>query len=73
VSELHDLSEARRIRLGNEPWMSRNDLARTLGFSPRWVSYRVQEGMPHKVFGGRLRFQRSVVERWLEEREARSA
>lgn len=53
--------------------MSKRDLAATLGFSVRWVEYRVGEGMPHKVFGGRLRFQRSAVECWLEGRERMSA
>jgi hypothetical protein len=54
-----------------ESWLSKRDIAAHLGFSVRWVEYRVGEGMPHKVLGGRLRFQRSTVESWLEQREQR--
>lgn len=64
-----DLSEARRFRAGNEPWLSKKQIADALGFSVRWIEYRVQEGMPHKTIGGRLRFQRSTVEAWLDARE----
>lgn len=56
-----------------EPWLSKRQLATHLGFSVRWVEYRVRDGMPHKMLGGRLRFQRSSVESWLEQREGRSA
>ena len=51
-----------------EPWMTKQRLAATLGCSVRWLEYRVAEGMPHRVFGGRLRFQRGVVEAWLDAR-----
>lgn len=64
-----DLDEARRLKAGNEPWMTKRQLADALGFSVRWIEYRVREQMPHKRIGGRLRFQRSVVEAWLDERE----
>lgn len=68
-----DLAEARRFRAGNEPWMTKRQIADVLGFSVRWVEYRVRDGMPHEVFGGRLRFQRSAVEAWLIERERGAA
>lgn len=68
-SDVVDLDEARRFRAGNEPWLAKRALADALGFSVRWVEYRVKEGMPHRVIGGRLRFQRSVVESWLMDRE----
>lgn len=64
-----DLDEARRFRAGNEPWMSKRDLAHHLGFSIRWIEYRITEGMPHRTIGGRVRFQRSVVEAWLTEHD----
>ena len=68
-----DLEEARRFRAGNEPWMSKREIAHALGFSVRWVEYRVREEMPHKIIGGRLRFQRSVVEAWLDQRERKAS
>lgn len=66
-----DLTGARRVRAGNEPWLTKRELADALSFSVRWVEYRVAEGMPHKIFGGRLRFQRTAVEAWLDAREER--
>jgi excisionase family DNA binding protein len=69
MTRVVDIGDARRFRAGNEPWHTKKEIAELLGFSVRWVEYRVVEGMPHKVFGGRLRFQRSVVEAWLEQRE----
>lgn len=51
-----------------EPWLSKRDLAAYLGFSVRWVEYRLAEGMPHKFIGGRVRFRRSDVEAWLDRR-----
>ncbi len=65
------LDEARRVRDGLEPYMTKQQLADYLGFSVRWVEYRVHEGLPHKTIGRRLRFQRSVVEQWLDDKEAR--
>ena len=56
-----------------EPWLAKNDLAAALGFSVRWVEYRVAEGMPHRRIGGRLRFQLSSVEDWLDQHEPRRA
>ncbi len=50
-----------------EPWLNKRQLAAHLGFSARWVDYRVAEGMPSHVFGRRRRFRLSEVERWLEE------
>jgi excisionase family DNA binding protein len=64
-----DLVHARQVRDGTEPWITKQQLARHLGFSVRWVEYRVAEGLPHSRMGGRLRFQRTAVERWLSDRE----
>lgn len=63
-----DLGRYRQVRNGTEPWLSKGNLARALGFSTRWVEYRVAEGMPCARMGGRLRFRRSQVEEWLAER-----
>ena len=73
MSAIVRLDDARRLRIDSEPWLAKRDLAAALGFSVRWVEYRVAEGMPHKVFGGRLRFQRSAVEAWLEDRERKAS
>lgn len=76
AARIVDIDDARRLRAAlewqttsGEPWLNKTELAQTLRFSVRWVEYRVREGMPHKVIGGRLRFQRSVVEAWLDSRE----
>lgn len=53
------------VGLGDEPWLSKQEVAEHLGFSIRWVELRVQEGMPCERFGARLRFQRTPVEAWL--------
>lgn len=65
------MSNLRRLPLrpGREPWLSKRQLAEHLGFSERWVELKVRAGMPHSRFGGRLRFQVSEVEAWLQ-REA---
>lgn len=63
-----DLQAARAQRAGVEAWLTKQQLARHLGFSVRWVEYRVLEGMPHARIGGRVRFQRSTVEQWLRGR-----
>jgi hypothetical protein len=64
-----------RLRLvsSDEPWMSKQQLAAALGFSVRWVEYRLAEGLPHRRIGGRVRFQRSVAEAWLQDREQGSS
>ncbi len=51
-----------------KPYLSKRQLADVLGFSVRWVDYRVHEGMPSHRFGKRRRFRLSEVERWLERR-----
>lgn len=51
----------------HEPWLTKQELAKYLGFSPRWVELRVRDGMPCERFGARLRFQRTPVEQWLKE------
>jgi predicted DNA-binding transcriptional regulator AlpA len=67
-----DLQLRRQIRTGTEPWLSKQQIATHVGFSVRWVELRVAEGMPCRRMGGRLRFQRSSVEAWLEQRRQAS-
>lgn len=55
------------VGVAHEPWLTKQELARYLGFSLRWVELRVREGMPCERFGSRLRFQRTEVEQWLKE------
>ena len=62
---MDEREELRRLRAGNEPWLSKKQIADHFGFSVRWVEYRVAEGMPHTVIGGRLRFRVSECEAWL--------
>ena len=64
-----DLAERRERRDGTEPWLTKQQMAAHLGFSVRWLEYRVAAGIPHDRFGGRVRFQRSAVELWLRGRE----
>jgi excisionase family DNA binding protein len=71
--ELVDLAQVREARNGTEPWITKQEVARHLGFSVRWVEYRIAEGLPHRRMGGRLRFQRTAVERWLSDRGGRTA
>lgn len=71
---VHNLSEARRPsdreRIDwTERLVTRAQLADHLGFSSRWVSQKVSEGMPHLRMGGSLRFQVSVAAAWLLEQE----
>jgi excisionase family DNA binding protein len=54
-----------------EPWLTKAQLAQVLGFSERWIEQRVNEGMPRHKWGGRVRFRRSDVEHWLDERDSR--
>jgi predicted DNA-binding transcriptional regulator AlpA len=68
-----DLHHAREVRDGTERWLTKQQIAHILGFSARWIEYRVAEDMPCRRMGGRLRFQRSVVERWLADREENKA
>jgi hypothetical protein len=51
-----------------EGYLDKRDLADHLCMSPRWIDYRVKEGMPHKLLAGRPRFKASEVDVWLAER-----
>jgi hypothetical protein len=52
-----------------EPWVSKKQLARHLGYSTRWIELRQREGLPHqRHWNGHCRYRISEVEAWLEER-----
>lgn len=48
-----------------EPWMTKQQLARHLSMSVRWIEQRVKDGMPMVRFGSRPRFRASEVEQWI--------
>lgn len=69
---VHNLAAERIARRPElECWITTRELADYLGFSTKWVSRRVAEGMPHTQMGGRLRFKASQVEAWLADRNAK--
>lgn len=66
---VHNLAAERVARRPElERWLTSSELAEYLGFSQKWVTRRVAEGMPHARMGSRLRFKVSQVEPWLMNR-----
>jgi hypothetical protein len=49
-------------------WLDKRGLAEHLACSIRSVEHAVQEGMPHAVIFGRVKFQAADAEAWLEQR-----
>lgn len=49
-----------------EKWINANELASYLDVSPRWIRYRVAEGMPSAIIAGRRKFKAAKAEKWLE-------
>lgn len=62
------MTDRSKINL-QQRWVTTQELAAYLGFSTKWVTRRVAEGMPHARMGSRLRFQIAAVEQWLHERD----
>jgi excisionase family DNA binding protein len=63
---IHNIADARIARNPHlEVWLTTAEIADYLGFSTKWVTRRVSEGMPHARMGARLRFKISQVEPWL--------
>ena len=63
---IHNIADARIARNPHlEVWLTTAEIADYLGFSTKWVTRRVAEGMPHARMGARLRFKISQVEPWL--------
>jgi len=54
-------------RGGQEPLLTKRQLASELGYSTRWIDYRVQEGMPYVKARGQKRFRLREVLAWLQE------
>jgi hypothetical protein len=50
-----------------EPWLDRKKLADHYSCSVRSIELALADGMPHAVAFGRVKFQVSKVEPWLEE------
>jgi hypothetical protein len=55
------------LRPPTEAWVTKQQLAKDLGCSTRFLNYRMNEGLPSRRMFGRPRFQRSVAESWLVE------
>lgn len=51
---------------GIEPWLDKRVLAEHLCCSARSIQTALSEGLPHAVIFGRVKFQVSQVESWLE-------
>jgi len=47
-------------------WLDKRGLAHHLACSTRTIELAVNEGMPHAVIFGRLKFRADEVEAWLE-------
>jgi excisionase family DNA binding protein len=54
----------------DEQWLTKRQLADYLGYSTRWVEYRVREGLPNTWMGNQRRFRISEVEGWLAARRS---
>jgi excisionase family DNA binding protein len=55
---------------GREPWVSKQQVAKYLGRSSRWVEHQVRAGMPSRMVGGRRSFRLSAVDEWIDARQA---
>lgn len=66
VTELDTVTVAER-------YLTKTDLARHLQMTPRWINYRMADGMPHHRWGRAVRFRLSEVEAWLEKYESEAA
>jgi hypothetical protein len=51
-----------------ELWLTKQEFAKYLGVSVRWVEYRMSEGLPHREIAGGPRFQLTPAEGWLRRR-----
>ena len=55
---------AQRTQL--EHWMTLQEIAAFFKSSPRWIEYRMKDGMPSAMVAGRRKFRASECEDWLE-------
>ena len=72
-ARIADFAAYHRRRHFQESWSTKKQIAAHLGFSTRWVEYRVAEGMRHRMMGGQMRFRASECEAWLQERAGQGA
>jgi hypothetical protein len=49
-------------------WLDKRGLASHLACSVRSIEHAVNDGMPHAIIFGRVKFQVADVEPWLEQR-----
>jgi hypothetical protein len=59
---------ARRPRQVEEPWVSKQQIARHFAVTPTCIDNWCRAGMPFEYVGGRRRFKVSVCEAWHEAR-----
>jgi hypothetical protein len=52
-------------RPGEEPWVTKRQLADHLQVTPRWIELQHPQGLPHLRRGGIVRYRISDVEAWL--------
>lgn len=50
---------------GHEDWVTLDELAAHYGMKKRWVEYRIAEGMPSRLVGGKRRVRISTADDWL--------
>ena len=50
-----------------EPWLDRKKLAAHYSCSVRSIELALAEGLPHAIAFGRVKFQVSAIEPWLEQ------
>jgi hypothetical protein len=56
-------------RTSYEPWLTKTQLARTLGYSRRWIELQVAAGAPSKKLpNGHRRLRLAEFTEWLEGR-----
>ena len=54
---------------GSDDWMSVDECAEHLGKSAQWVyKNRDKQGIPYTPIGGSLRFKKTHVDRWIEQK-----
>lgn len=63
---------ARRPREVEEPWVSKQQIARHFGVTPTCIDLWSRKGLPYEYVGGRRRFKVSACDAWARENGKRS-
>ena len=63
-----DVPNDRHVEHNDEPWLSRNQIAKYLGCSTRSVSRLERDSLLRIRIGERTRYRKSDVEAWMRER-----